>query len=500
MARCVLVLLDVAGDIHGLSTDGNAYEVTTWDDRVLGFVPLAEVTELPTRSAPVFGTSYAGSSGIGITITGIAEDLYSRRRQNPIQLAQATIYWWEPGTVLKPQDELYAGVLREPVFDLVEDGGVLTAQIVPLDTSHVAIFPPTVIGDDGRFPNAPTTGKSSAVPVIFGTVRGVPFYSISLEATDPQRLVLAGHDLVSTTVDIAHDNDQVLVNKPVLYARDGRGDIYAYVELAKAAFDAYPNVYALEVQGFPGPNGRPLAALGDVLEHLMRTYGQGLWYQLDRKRVEAARVHLNRIEVGFFVNEAGVPINQFVEGRFAGQFPIAFGIVGGRYGWDSLLFPLDRNRAYVDEIVDGQNAFGFAPPRETSADDLIGIVELEYGLDGASGSQLASRRLDASNSPVARRVRERWGEKPIERISLPDVPDPGIAYSLGTDLLAKRGWVRERIEIEEVDERFWRYPLLSLIRTTSSQFGIEAEPYLLEVVQPNEDGSCRVVLVSYEGL
>ena len=108
--------------------------------------------------------------------------------------------------------------------------------------------------------------------------------------------------------------------------------------------------------------------------------------------------------------------------------------------------------------------------------------------------------MDASNSQVARRVLERWGTKQVERVSLPDVVDGGIAYSLGADLLAKRGWVRERLEIDEVDAQFWKYPLLSLVRVTSAQLGIQGEAYLLEVVQPNEDGSCRAVLVSYEGL
>ena len=431
-------------------------------------------------------------------------DLWSVRDSVPIQRIRVRIYWWPDGEVLRQSHDVMYGVVRDPRWNIADetDGTVSFTVVAERQFSDVP-FPPSAIGDEGRFVNAPPEALPHAVPVVYGAVRGLPRFAVSSIAADPIRLIVAGHRIVSTTVQIARDGAAVGAPAAVSATIDALGNPYSYVDIAQASYAAGSNLYAEEVTGWVAPDGSAIDGLGDVLEHLFRTYAGDDWFSLDRPRIKAALPWLNRVRVGFFANDRlydGTVI-RLIETRFMGQFPLTAGFTGGRYGWDSLVLPEDDTDEVqpVASLTYAHDAHTRVGPHETSADDVMTEFDLAYQADGFQAGPIASLHADATNSGGCRRAASRWGEAPLVRMDAQDCPDVGAAYMLLTDQIRKLTVVRDRVEYHGVDAMLYELPPLAVIEVTDSDLGWSARPFLLEAVAPRMDGYCDVVLVSLRG-
>ena len=498
--RRVLVDFDLVGELLGLTVDGAACEVERADGTTRTFVPGGEIEALPHRSSPVTGDG-AGDQSVRMSLAVGVYNSWALRRTAPFQLATCRIYWWPEGDLLRDEHELFRGCVREPEWELGPDGqGRVTFSLVPSRRIDDVAFPPFLVGDAGRFPDAPDEGKTSAVPVVYGTVYGMPVVAVTDPTVDPVRMVLACHRVGSTTVQLARGGANVGAPLAVGYGIDRLGGTYAYVEVTPATYAAGSDLYAVRLDGWVD-GGAVVGRLGDVMEHAFRTYARASWYELDRPRVEAARPVLNRIAVGAYANERGDgTVMQFLQQRLGGQFPVAFSFAGGRFGWDAVLFPRGAEAAFiVGRVTYGQDAAERLGPMETSADDVLTDIELTYGFDGYQAGATKSLRFSPETSLDARRAMSRWGRSPVLTQDAPDVSDSDSAYLLLTDLALKRSRVRHRVEYHGLDERFYFLPLGAVVAVVDADLGWSDEPCILEAVEPRKDGLVDVVLVTLDG-
>jgi len=502
--RRLLIQLDLpnGGPSLGFVADGfGAIAMTPprADASSIDFVEGGEVESLPLRGSPAFGGSAPSAPSVILSGPQVA-DLWRLRLTHPLQAAEVTIWW--AGIDVLLWDELYRGTPEPPGYEFTQDGIVVSIPLRPLRRPDEAPFPPSLIGDADRFlSTTPDNSLSHAVPVIYGTARGVPLYAVESPAAINVKMLIAGHRIRSTTVNVYRDGASVVVGATVSTDVDGRGQPYSYIEVAQAVYAAGEELYLDSVEGHVGPNNTLVERLGDVLDHLYATYGRGLRPELDQRRTSGASVDLNRLTVAFFVNEqeTGGTLAQFVETSLAGQFPFAVGAPTGRLGWDSLLLP-QTGAPPVDHLTYGQDAFDRVGPTETSADELVGEVDLAYALHGYEGGPTAGIHLDESTSGLARRAGSRW--QAVQRSSTASeyAADSQTAYLIANDLLRKKGVVRFRVEYEKVPTHFWRYPPLSVIYVTDAELGWTAEPCYLEAVTPRRDGGCDVLLITVDGM
>lgn len=501
MTRRVLIDFDFLGEVLGLTVDGHPAVATDPSGQTRHFVPGATVSGLPHRSSPVVGES-VGDQQMQITLLSPTRQSWNLRRTAPIQLATCRVYWWPEGQVLRADHEIFRGAVRSPDWTLSAGGeDSVTFELVPARRQDDVAFPPALVGDAGRFAGAPDEGRGSAVPVVYGTARGLPLVAVSDVLVNPVRLVVAGHKVHSTSVSVMRGGSLVAVSA-VSYATDGLGSAYAYVTVTPAQYAAGSDFYLEEITGHVS-GGKIVQGLGDVMEHAFRTYGGASWYELDRPRVEAARARLNRIAVGLFANDRGGDgtLMQFLQSRIAGQFPVSVSAAGGRLGWDAALFPRGEDLTRVAaRITMGQDCDSRVGPRDTSADDVLTNIDLTYGFDGYQAESVRPLSFNPENSSDARRAASRWGRSPVHSVDVPDCADEASAYLLLSDIAIRRSRVRHRVEYHGLPDRFYDLPLASVITVVDPDLGWEDEPCVLEAAEPRVDGLVDVVLMTLGGL
>lgn len=471
------IMLDRAGERHGFVIDDEPAVLSIPGGDLIEFLPGAEAPGLPSRAAPVFGSRSSGSPSLTL-IGEFVREWWLRRNSVPIQ--SVDVYWWwgDPSAGrLFANDEVFRGRIRSPKWKLGDGFGELSFSVAPAEELGNIRFPPNVIGDEGRFPDAPEDSRGMACPIIYGTVRGLPLYRVT--AT---RWILAGHAVADSEVEVMN-GEESLGSKSVSTSRDGLGGLYSYVTLPSGT-EGY--LYAVEVTG-PSDD-----RVGAVLEHLVRTYGGPIINRLDLNQIIAARTDLNRMRCGFYVNEPVTDgsLLQLIKSRFEDQFPLQTTAFNGRQGWTPLLLPPPGEAKPAASIVYGHSAHERGEVTELDADDVVAVVEAAYKVDGYAQGPTESIRV------VSRAAVSRWGSTKIDRLDLPDVADSATARLIADNALRVRGKARWRIEYQQADAVLFDLPLLSLIEVTDLEIGLEDARFFLEAVRPREDGSCDVVLIS----
>jgi len=508
-----LLELDLDGEIHGfvhaLGAGTAPFRVaaaSTWNAIVPGFRGVAEVRSIPGRAASLFGGGGDGGTA-EITIPRRTLDLWAMRTRVALQRSRGRILWWEEGGTYADAIEVHRGLIRSPTFDRGPDGdGSCSFSLAPAIREIDARFPPALVGDEGRFPNAVDRAKTQAVPVIYGTVKGLPLYRIAATGPGPViHLLIAGHPITSTDLNglLAYTDGALLLAgpRPVLTAIDGIGGVYSYVDVTAGEYLADANIHVTEVTGWVGPTGVAIDRLGDVLIHAWRQYSGEPLDGFDEFRAEFARPRLNRYRVGAAFNaaESQGTLIRALESRFAPQFPVVFSFVGGKLGWDAVDLPSEAEAlgSPLRTLTYGVDASGRSGLGETSADEVRDDLRLEYGLDGFDGGSLSSTQANPTNSEMARQARSLWGQGPRVDLSSPDIPDSNSAYALITDHARRLSEVRTRVSYSGLDASWYGLPLLGVVHVTDADLGWTSVPCLIEVLQPRADGRMDVALITY---
>lgn len=517
--RRLFVMLDARGARRGFVVDGapcmlNVVGLDDSDVAVpLAFGPGLTVETLPTKAASLVGESAASAGSLSATLALDEFDVWATRADIPLQTIEVRAWFAPVGldgspidrdgdpSSLRPEYEMFRGVIRSPQVDLYAGMLTFTAE-APLRIMDVQ-FPPRAIDAD-RFPDAPEGSTSNAVPVIYGTVASVPLYAVSDVTALTIRLVVAGHPIVSTTVQIMREGAAVGAAAAVNYDVDALGGEYAYVDISKANYDAGSNIYAYVVVGWRAPDGTALDGLGDALIHLWRTYSRERATDLDMTRCEAARAPLNRYKLAMLANsqQTDTGLMRILSSRLGGQFPVAFGLSGGRFGWDCTRIPAPGE---IPGLVAGTLTYGLdahdrAGPDESDAGAVVTQFEVHYGLDPYAGGSVFVLRGDSTNFGALRGAVTRWGQSPIQRYDCPDIGDGGTAWAVLTDFARALSAVREAVTYSGLPGWWHDLPLLSVVEVTDEPAGYDAEPCLITALAPGVDGRVSMTLLRIRGV
>ncbi len=512
--RRVFILLDAGGQRRGFITDGAPVAATVYGDlQSTGFGPGLDVSTLPVRAASLMGEGAADAGSISATLSLDALDLWALRSTVPTQTVKVRAWLAPVGPegfpvdaagnewALRDEYEIFRGVIRSPQFDLRARTVSFTAEA---DLRLIdAQFPPAAI-DTQRFPETPTASTTNAVPVIYGTIYGLPLYAVSDITADPIRLVVAAHPIVSTAIDVMRDGAVVDAAQPVLYDVDELGGTYAYVEIPKATYSAGSSLYTGTVTGWRAPDGTAVDLLGDVLLHMWHTYAAERFFDIDRERCYAARVALNRYAIGavFNAQETGSGLLRILQGRFEGQFPVAFGLCGGRIGWDCTRIPTEAEilGLVIGTLTYGRDAHDREGPTEGDAGAVVTQIQLHRQLQGDINGPAATTTANRTNMGVLRGAVARWGESPLKRLDCPDVPSADAAWSVITDTAVAQSQVRDVVTYLGLDGSWHDAPLFWVVLITDDECGWEDEPMLITSVAPGLDGRCAVGLLRVRGV
>lgn len=498
---------------YGFTTRGEPANIDPGDGRARrGFGPGLVSLALPSRTADLYAGTSSSPGSARVVVSLDYFDVFKLKAQRVrLQHIRGRMWWWRPGTTLAEAVQVWRGILRNPSVSTTSRtfSFDLAAGTREVDT----VFPPGLIGDADRFDEAPEASRPQALPVIYGTNQKVPIYRVT---NDPGlsppavgtnvRFIIAGHRVAADqTVTVADGQGFSVAGLTVNHAVDGRGQEYAYVDVSNAEPDWTDSrdLYVDEIVGWPGPGdnaGRRVVVdkLGDVLAHIVTTYGAEQFAELDRARIFGARSLLNRYTVGVVVNTAeSGSILRFLKARIEGHFPVAFSYAAGRFGWDFAgIPPGDKPVGTITWRHNAHERGDFTP--EVPIDAVRARFEVKWRADGYAAGPTRSYRRDETNSGPCKAALMQWRAGIVESIDAPDVVDETTAALLVEDQIRRLAGMRARASYI-VDEPEWvRHGLFARIHVNDADYGWTAQRCLVEGITPQKPGRVKVDVVVEE--
>lgn len=500
-------------------TDGQPISIPSADGARIEHYELGLLDyTMPSRVADLYGQGSSSSSvSASLTLEAFAAgDLL--RKGIRLQRIRVRMFWYRVGSgSMAEAVQVWFGTLGQPVID--EEAGVFSFSIETGTREQDAPLPPTSIGDEGRFPNAPPEARTKAIPVLYGGLSNLPVFRIDADPgpSPPAvptniRFMICGHQTPDFLCRLG-DGDQIQSGLLApSRARDGRGDLFTYVTvqntIANWSESAAMLVSVARGHKAPGEDAAPypqsldvlVHRLGDVLIHLATVYGRERFLDLDRERIFASRDLLNRFTVGAIFNQsAGGSVLQVLKSRFEKQFPVSFDFVGGRFGWDYTGIPTGYSKP-VGTIVWRQNAHQGGPLRPVSADLLRSRFAITYAVDPYAGGSVEALQRDETNDARCQAAWQRWGNPVRLSIDLPDVPSESTAKLVMEDLILRFTKRRIRTSYTVTEPTWINLPLFSRLAVTDPRRGWLDEPVLVEGIQPIEPGLLVLNVITENGL
>lgn len=461
----------------------------------------------PSREVQLASYGLSGGDQVSLTVALDVLDLWALRNAGTrIQAMEIYVYAYSEEATLADAVELYRGELRAPVFDLDAGTVDLTAG-EPLEATDLS-FPPTTV-DLVRFPDAHEGSLGSTIPVVYGLVRGVPLVTLRTDGVDTEMLIaghrICGNPLAPGTVDVFRPpenpdgpGEEVLAyaSRTIYSGRDALGGTYAFVKIPAIGWKE-STFFTGDLLGHVGANDLPIDRLGDVLDHMLRTYGRDDWRRYDKARMRAAQAALNRFGVGVLVNdrEQGETMLSIIQHRLAPQYPVIFGAVAGRIGWDAALIPDDPEAPPALELTYGVNIFARTALSESSRAEVRNRFELEWSVKGSTGKANRTATRDAETDDRCRASQTRWGRSPIYRLSAADCSDEATAALLLDEQIRRLFEVRDTIGYTVVETTVLRLPSLAVVAVTDPACEWTRRRFLLVSVVPDVGGTIAIGLL-----
>jgi len=270
---------------------------------------------------------------------------------------------------------LLTGRLSQPVYaDPERDPGFLSFTLDDNPGDDVSLLlDPSAAVTDATWSGAPSTSDGKVYPVVIGTpgvfrkasgasgtTSGSPAYPVTLSGSDYTKLVIAGHEVLATTVTI-FDADGGNQSFSVSHETDGLGRLVAVVDISTpGGISATSAEYWTLWNGGGGIrspfSGSSMSGLGDVCAWaLLRTS-----LRVDVERWVAEAGILNRVQVDTYISEASLSPWSFVARLLD---PLLVEVRAGPLG----LYPLGR-------VLDTAMAEGLALITEGPEFEPIGPV------------------------------------------------------------------------------------------------------------------------------
>jgi len=501
--RWVLLDLTIAGRVFRYTTYPGALEVSDADGRAWLYEGGLDAT-IPARvsgemqpigiTIPPSGDQWASLASLGIEYDrarGIVRSCYVTRDGTAECLDSCTI----------AVDGYFTGITYGDSFT------PLTGTIEPDDLgTGVAPEIDAVIG--------PSTFDTSAVsdkaigktyPIIIGTPGQTG------EGTDPAttpaykvgalRLLIAGHPVLASTVDIIDDEGNEVTSLAVGTASDLLGRTYSYVDTLVSPWsdDRTYSVVWDDGGGLADPQASAslLRGAGSVIQWMLTTYAPR--FRLDVSRQTSVRAKLDRYLLDFAIISSVDPV-AFVRKTIASVIRVDEHRTTHGTAW--LPRRLTATSADVSGHLnadDGGN-LDLDPTITVDSGAIANVIRLQYGVTGRSGNKaltiIADRDntsdVDPSNidarkvgSYACRLSQDRYGRR-VSAVSTSIVMDDATASLVLADLVAQRAWPR-RIVSGTGDITLDRYEPGDVVTLTHTGLKLSSVLCIIRSIEPQVD-------------
>jgi hypothetical protein len=349
------------------------------------------------------------------------------------------------------------------------------------------------------------SASDAVVPVIYGTGKNVScaplgYYEVVFNSTNYYKVFIypvASHPIIGdpslTPPSVADFKlkakwNNILITNPNGYTVSDRlNSTISYVtipiEFTDSSFEEVTDpklegfneneVYFETVVGKIGPGGNALRGLGNILFDMYQSSSRASADYIDWQVTSPSLESLNKYDADIVVNakQEGQTLQSIFRSRLEGQFPVAIGSSKGKFAIQVTELP--PAAASVMSLSYGVELIERLTLEQTGLGEIENEVRIQYGANGASSDNSDNVLVNRLNSEIARASYERWGERPIVSISVPDVQSVSTAQSLAFERLSRKGGVRMRVSYKVGSPRIAKIPLLSIVSLTDEDVGFE---------------------------
>lgn len=251
----------------------------------------------------------------------------------------AEVALWEDGTTYEAREVLVSGKPSEPEYGAIDQPVAFSVESRPwIDAGSTHLETQRV--SDQTWPTGDATGDAwypivigrpgwaiPSIALLSGYQPASPARVVTRSGNNAQKLLIAGHAVESTQVDISDGTTSETFN--VSTEADGLGQIVAVVDISGASFislttDSY--TVSWEYGGaMLGPDGA-VSGGGDALEWALSRMD----YPVDWSTVRAWRRWLNRFAVAGYVDEPTAPWDLITDAWLDNLLPVSVVLRGGR--------------------------------------------------------------------------------------------------------------------------------------------------------------------------
>jgi hypothetical protein len=499
----ILVLLRGEGVFVGFS-DGPVVEAqkSPSDPEVYSFGAGLSSLSVPSRSVNIFGGGGSSSASFGVLEGAI--DILKLIKSGVVSSGlSAEIRYFSQGDYWLESPLLFSGVvnsLKVEPFD-----GSISMTLGPDIQGVNAQFPPSRVGDKGRFDSPPENTFDRVLPVVYGLVKKYPIpavtFDLSLGGGGTVDVCLAAHEIYGCADNEGHvqiGNNSLGDMSPwheIKSGVDNLGSPYSYITIPIENWD--DGIYARDVSGKPAAGGQRMDSLGDIALDIWNSYSRSKEAVFDAARSLYANTELNRFSVGFAFTEAakGQTVIDIMAGRI-GDLPFSFSAPIGLFGWDATVVP-SQDRPISGKLHYGVNVVERGSIEFKGYDKIQNRFKILYNYDDNTEGNTESVMVDETNSGLCKESQSRYGQSQYIEISIPSVSTPASAGAYVSAEISKRAIPRLQIKYFTDDQSFLQAPLLSVYELTDGEVGIKDEPFFLEAVAADIDnGGCMLTLRS----
>jgi len=423
--------------------------------------------------------------------------------------------------------KLFSGVIVQPIIgDPEQPTGYTNFSIErnPLNAPKTLIPTGWRINTTTPLISPQDIGESSlgkVYPFVFGApteypiqkeVYATPAYIIrrdrsSIHTTDPRAdiidLMIAGHDVEATTIDLIDFAGNVATGVNVLKAVDSKNQIYSYVRIQPYSYSAPTYTKLIDIVtpwmegsttsspeywcswsgggAFPNPYGSgALEGGGDLIRYMLSTSG----VLVDLESWNNIAQFLNAYLFGGYINDPEITAYEWVMTNIVDLLPVE--IVNGFNGLRGVI-PLYYKSTYIQariNLVLDSGAYqisAFEPINEP--DDIINSVEFKFAYNSVSKEYPVRYRLAGSllpedysyidtNVEAGLLSHSIYGERHRERECL-FVYDFRTAGKICTYIVRKNAFLKTSIQIQ-TDIQYGYLDIGDVISITSTKLYMDA--------------------------
>ena len=352
--------------------------------------------------------------------------------------------------------------------------------------------------------------SDGVVPVVYGTGKNVSsaplgYYELTVYATNHFRVFIypiASHAIFgdpSVATPSGADFrlkakwNNILIDNPNGYTTaDALNGTVSYVTFAiQYTDDSYEELSRSELEGFNpdevyfeivtgkiGADGQAIRGLGNVLFDMYQSSSNAPAEYIDWVLTSPSLELLNKYDADIVINakQEGQTLQSIFRRRLENQFPVAVGSAGGKFAIQSIEVPV--NQSPVMSFEYGVSLIERTELQQTGLGEIENEVRVQYGANGASSDNSDNVLIDRFNSEIARASYDRWGQRPIVSISVPDVQSASTAGAIASERLRRRGGIRMRVSYEMTDVAVTGLPLMSVVSITDEDVGFSETRFM----------------------